>query len=119
MSHTLQATIHKLQYVLPQTDEETTPTSKEYNEFIQRIDMEENTPTIHIISHKWMPDEHSVNAKISIIGINPLSVDNLNSNAEVNINNLQVFQEQLIQPIPLEFFNQHCLQCFHVNTGAN
>ena len=85
-------------------------------EFIEDINMEENTPVIHNLNKSTTnEDTNTIQSKT----INPLSIDILTNNGEVNTNDLHELQEHLLQPTPLKYFTIHHRQHFHVDTGAN
>ena len=113
---TLQATIHRLQHVLPTNDEEISIPVDEQIEFLDIIDMERNTPVLNIINQIPRETKTYINKSNNI---NPLSIDLLTSNGEVNVTDLHTLQDQLLQPTPLKYFTTHCRQHFHIDTGTN
>ncbi len=114
------ATIQKLQHVLPPYTTYSVPETDENIEFIESIDMDNNTPVINIlISVTKMKAGIPPSAHNSIQHINPMSTQILTKNTEVNTNDLYALQDHLLQPTPSNFFTPFCRQYFHVDTCAN
>ena len=80
--------------------------------------MDDNTPVIHTM-HRSIQTTAPSHPPISNIAINPLSIDVLTNNGEVNTTELQALQTELIHATPLQYFTPHRQQYFHVDTGAN
>ena len=128
---TQQATIHKLQHVLPPLTQPYDPDDTQHMttklcetqqneniEFLVMQSMEENVPTIHMIQKVINPRTTTTNTT-DITPINPLSTHILNPNGEVNLPELHTLQDQLIHPTPLKHFRTYRHQYFHIDTGAN
>ena len=104
---TNQATIQKLQHVLapPTNTNDTTPHEK--NEFIN-----ENTPIIRTMSQQTpkILQPRYIHAPESYT--NPLSINILSQNGEINLTELHTLQDQLLQPIPINYFKPYQRQYF-------
>ena len=87
---------------MPQNDNDDTSNMDEDIEFIQEIGMHENTPVIRTIdkpnsSHNTTDPAAKPTAKLSNSSINPLNLQILTNNGDVNIHELHTLQEDLIQ----------------------
>ena len=86
--------------------------------------MHENTPVIRTIddatSSKTLTDPHVTPiTKSTNSSTNPLNLQILTNNGEVNINELHALQEDLILNTTLKYFQTYRNQYFHIDTGAN
>ena len=134
-----QATIKKLQHVLPTDPEDNLPHYDEDIELISQGHINEPTPTITNFDSNCTPfNDQSVHKTTPTIsrfdstlapqykttqpntqtGINPLSIEILTNNGQVNTNELHALQEQILQPTPNAYFIPHRQQFFHIDTGA-
>ncbi len=112
------ATIRKLQHVLPEEDINENTEIDDDIEFIHAIQMDDNTPVIRTM-HRSIKTKDSIHPPTPNSDVNPLSIDVLTKNGEVNTTELHALQTELIQATPLRYFTPHRQQYFHVDTGAN
>ena len=116
--NTPNATIHKLQHVLPNNSEDNINYEDDDIEFLTPIEMDNNTPVINTLSPQSSSNTKST-TKTNRNHINPLSVEILNNNAEVNVPELHALQDSLLSHSSIKLFTPHRQQSFHVDTGAN
>lgn len=69
--------------------------------------------------HRSIKTKDSIHPPTPNSDVNPLSIDVLTKNGEVNTTELHALQTELIQATPLRYFTPHRQQYFHVDTGAN
>ena len=88
-NNTHDATIRKLQHVLPAEEFHENAELKDEIEFIQAIQMDDNTPVIRTM-HRSPQTTAPIHPPTSNTAINPLSIDVLTVNGEINTTELHI-----------------------------
>ena len=101
-----EATIRKLQHVLPLDEHKVTNKIDTNIEFIEMYDDQPNVPTIKTFHN--LPTKQTLKTKTTYTNINPLLINILTDNGEVNKQGLNELQYHLIRPTSLQFFKTHC-----------
>ncbi len=117
--HTSQATIRTMRQHETQASDETPDNNDEQIEFLNCLEIDENIPTINIISNERSKYNSRSTLTSPTYDICQLPTDILNSKGEVNTPTLDNFQSNIINLHSPTHFKVFRKQCFHIDTGAN